>query len=126
MISILVIAFLALVIIWPIMSAKREKQEERKQRSNCNTKIEDYLWIIRLLKSKGFNMTRKNGMNTSHVTLTFEGPNNVIVEIDHDYTVLDNTQGKLYLKSGDKKLRTYFFENESRVKEIEDWLCTLK
>ena len=126
MFTVIVILVLAWIIIYPIWFSKHEKKQERIERSKTNTKVEDYLWLIRLLKSKGFNLKEKSGLNTPHVVLTFEGPNGKVVSIEHDYTVLDKHQGKLYLTSGDKKLRTYFFSSESRIKEIEEWLGTLR
>lgn len=126
MFTVIVILGLAWLIFSPILYSKHEKKQERKARSTTNTKVEDYLWLIRLLKSKGFNLKEKTGMNTPHVVITFEGPDGKIVSIEHDYTVLDKHQGRLYLTSGDKKLRTYFFSSESRIKEIEEWLNTLR
>lgn len=126
MFTVIVILVLAWIIIYPIWYSKHEKKQERIERSTTNTKVEDYLWLIRLLKSKGFNLKEKSGLNTPHVVLTFEGPNGKVVSIEHDYTVLDKHQGKLYLTAGDKKLRTYFFSSESRIKEIEEWLGTLR
>ena len=126
MFTVIVILILAWLIWGPIWIAKHDKKQEHIERSTTKTKVEDYLWLIRLLKSKGFNLKEKLGLNTPHVILTFEGPNGIIVSIEHDYTVLDKHQGKLYLVSGEKKLRTYFYSSESRVKTIEEWLGTLR
>lgn len=125
MFTVIVILGLAWLIIYPIWYSKHEKNQERIERSTTNTKVEDYLWLIRLLKSKGFNLKEKSGLNTPHVILTFEGQNGKIVSIDHDYTALDKHQGKLYLVSGDKRLRTYFFRSDERERDIEQWLGTL-
>ena len=64
----LVIIFL--IIIWLLF--RHEKNKERKERSKYKTKIENYLWIIRILTSKGYTFKDKTGLNTSHVVLTFQ------------------------------------------------------
>lgn len=125
MFTIIVIFVLAFLIIYPILHSKQDKKQEKLERSTWKTKVEDYLWIIRILKAKGYNLKDKTGLNTSHVTLNFEGPNGKCVSIDHDYTILDKTQGELYLVSGQKKLRTYFFRTDERQSKIEEWLETI-
>ena len=120
---IIAIIIVILLISWLVL--KRDKKEERIEKSKYNTHVEDYLWLIKLLKSKGFELKDKSGVNTSHVVLKFVGPKSQIVKIEQDYTLLDNDQGKLFLVSGSKKLRTYFYHTKEREKEILAWLDTL-
>ena len=119
MIIVLVFLFLAFVILLI------EKNKDKKEKSKYNTKVENYLWIIKLLKSKGFDLKEKTGLNTPHVILVFENPQGKIVRIEQDWTILDDNQGKLFLVSDNDKLQTNIFHSDSRQKEIETWLTKL-
>lgn len=119
---ILVVLILILVYVFN----KRETKKSKIEKSCHKTRVEDYLWLIRLLKSNGFDFKEKTGLNTPHIILSFENPQGIVVKIEQDYTLLDDNQGKLFLVSGNNKMQTYFFHNETRQKEIESWLTTLK
>ena len=112
------------IVIW--LFHKIETKQEKLEKSKWNTQVEDYLWIIKLLKSKGFVMKKKKGLNTNHVTITFENSRGIIVSIDHNYAVLDNNQGKIFLVSGRKKIETNFWHNKERQDAIEKWLKSLE
>ena len=125
MLTVLFILFLAFIIIFPIVDNKREKRKNREEKSKNKTKVENYLWLIKLLKSNGYNLKDKTGINTSHAVLEFENSQGKIIKIEQDYTILDDNQGKLFLISGNKKIQTYFYPSENMQKDIETWVIQL-
>lgn len=121
----MVIIIIAIIFLISWFVFKHDKKQEQVEKSKYETHVEDFLWLIKLLKSNGFELKNKSGINTSHVVLTFENSNHKVVSIEQDYTALDNNQGKLFLVSDNKKMRTYFYHTDDREKEILIWLDTL-
>ena len=81
------------------------------------------LGIIKILKSNGFNLKEKTGLNSPHVVLVFENSQKKIVKIEQDWTILDDNQGKLFLVSGCNKLQINYCRQTKE--EIETWLTKL-
>ena len=135
-IGVIILGFL--LFAW-IMNASAQAQNKRKAKvatefrkeniSKTSTKVEDYLWVIKILKRFDYTLKSREGLNTKHLVLVFENPAGRTITLEqNNIDKSSSDQGKGFLISGDKKLeiQRHYYDEKCESEEVEAWLKTIK
>jgi len=135
-IGVIILGFL--LFAW-IMNASAQAQNKRKAKvatefrkeniSKTSTKVEDYLWVIKILKRFDYTLKSREGLNTTHLVLVFENPAGRTITLEqNNIDKSSSDQGKGFLISGDNKLeiQRHYYAEECESEEVEAWLKTIK
>lgn len=137
MVLLIITVILAIVFFVWIMNTTANAAQKRKNKiaaefrkeniSKTNTRIENYLWIIKILKKYNYTIKEREGFNTTHLILSFQNPKGRTVILEQNNEDKNSPeQGVCFLKSGDSKIQVNRNSELEETPKIESWLKTIR